>query len=132
VAKWGDPICTVSFVNWDGKELQSITVSSGDTPVYSGDTPQREATAQRAYTFSGWEPEIAAAWDDAVYKAAYTESARTYTVKFLDWDGTELQRKSVAYGDTPAYSGKTPARAAEGGTRYNGDLFGDPYGHVCG
>ena len=38
--------------------------------------------------------------------------AETYTVRFVDWDGTELQSGEVARGQMPAYAGKTPKRAS--------------------
>ena len=34
----------VSFVNWDGEELQSGTLQSGATPKYEGEEPKREQT----------------------------------------------------------------------------------------
>ena len=37
---------------------------------------------------------------------------RLYTVKFLDFDGSELQSGEYSYGETPVYTGETPSRPA--------------------
>jgi len=68
---------TVKFVNADGTVLQSGKMASGETPVYAGETPTKEADAQYSYTFEGWNPAIAAVDGDATYTAAYTKTAHT-------------------------------------------------------
>ena len=103
---------TVKFVNEDGTVLQSGSVAYGKTPVYEGEAPTKAATAQFSYTFAGWDKEIAAVTGAATYTATYTETVNKYTVRFLNADGTELQSGSVAYGETPAYAGETPEKAA--------------------
>ena len=103
---------TVIFKNEDGTELQSGSVAYGETPVYSGATPTKGATAQYTYTFAGWTPVIEAVTGDATYTATYTETLRSYTVTFNDEDGTELQSGSVAYGDTPVYTEAEPTKTA--------------------
>ncbi len=103
---------TISFVNEDGTELQSGKVAYGETPVYSGETPEKEATAQYTYTFAGWDAEIATVTGDATYTATYTSTVNEYTITFVNEDGTELQSGKVAYGETPVYSGETPEKEA--------------------
>ncbi len=41
-----------------------------------------------------------------------TVKVKTYTVKFLNEDGTELQKKEMVYGEMPVYDGGTPTKAA--------------------
>ncbi len=41
----------------------------------------------------------------------YEKELRSYTVRWLNWDGTELYRKTEKYGATPVYGGVTPTRA---------------------
>lgn len=59
----------IKFVNWDDSELQTSYVLEGVTPVYSGETPERPMDDIFVYGFKGWTPEIAAATEDATYKA---------------------------------------------------------------
>ena len=48
---------------------------------------------------------------DQTVHAVYSETLRSYTVRFLDFDGSELQSSSYLYGMTPGIS-KVPARAS--------------------
>ena len=81
-------------------------------PEYMGEIPVRNATDYYTYTFKGWKPEIAAVTEAADYVAEYDSAAVTYTVRFLDYDGTPLQEGDLAYGDMPEYTGETLTRAA--------------------
>ncbi len=103
---------TITFLNEDGTELQSSEVAYGETPVYTGATPTKDADTQYTYTFAGWDPEIANVTGDATYKATYTATVNKYTIRFVNDDGTVLQSGLVAYGETPAYTGETPTKAA--------------------
>lgn len=42
-----------------------------------------------------------------------TFKLKTFTIKFVNDDGTELQSVTVAYGKTPAYTGETPEKPAD-------------------
>lgn len=43
-------------------------------------------------------------------EALYTFSSNKYTVRWVNYDGTELKRESVTEGTIPSYSGTTPTR----------------------
>jgi uncharacterized repeat protein (TIGR02543 family) len=103
----------IKFVNFDGTVLQESDVKYGDTPAYNGETPVRAATAQYTYAFAGWTPEIDTVKGIATYTAKYTSTVNSYTVKFVNYDGTELYSKILDYGSYPTYGGKVPTRAAD-------------------
>lgn len=85
---------------YDGEEL----LSAGDYAF--GDTvqapiPERESTESVAYIFSGWDKPVTAATKDVKYYAQFTTAARTYTIRFVDSDGTILAEQELEYGQTP-------------------------------
>ncbi|MBQ3265765.1 MAG: hypothetical protein IJH07_08315, partial [Ruminococcus sp.] len=113
---------TIQFVDEDGTELQSSEVEYGAVPVYTSETPTKEATAQYTYAFDGWKdntttygkddplPEVTG---DQTYTAVYKDVTNTYTVIWQNEDGTELEKDEyVPYGTTPSYDGATPTKAA--------------------
>jgi hypothetical protein len=103
---------TIRFVNYNDEPLLEAEYEYGATPVYEGAAPERPSTAQYAYTFAGWEPVITAVTGEATYKAVFTETLRTYTVVWKNWDGTVLETdENVPYGATPAYDGAIPEKA---------------------
>ena len=80
-------------------------------PAYNGNTPTKESTAEFDYAFAGWTPDIDIVTGDATYTATYTATRRSYTITFVDEDGTTvLQSSEVEYGQTPVYSGETPTK----------------------
>ncbi len=113
---------TIEFINEDGTTvLQSGSCDYGAVPAYTGNVPSKAADEQYTYTFAGWTdgtnnygptdalPKVN---DDVSYTAIYVSAARTYTVKFTDESGKELQSSDIAYGQTPSYTGTEPAKAA--------------------
>ena len=103
---------TIKFVNDDGTVLQTSELSEGVTPVYSGATPTKAATAEFTYSFAGWTPAITAVTGAQTYTATFNAIKNQYEIIFQNEDGTVLQRSNFAYGVTPVYSGPTPTKQA--------------------
>ena len=93
--------------------LRSGEIAYGETPAYTGEAPTKPADAQYSYTFKGWTPEIGPVTAAANYTAVYDRVLNKYTVSFVDEDGTVLRSGEIAYGETPAYTGETPAKPAD-------------------
>ena len=103
----------VTFLDEDGQTvLDEQEVAYGDVPEYAGEQPAKTADEQYVYTFTGWDKEIVAVIEDAVYIAQYEATANQFTIRFLNYDGTELQVEQLTYGATPEYTGATPVRDA--------------------
>ena len=80
---------TITFVDEDGTtELDEQTLDYWATPVYAGETPTKEATAQYTYTFSGWTPAIATVTADATYTATYSSEVNEYDLTIAVNDDT--------------------------------------------
>ena len=91
------PNSIVTFRNYDNAVLQKDTLEYGSLPVYRGDTPAKEATAQYTYIFKGWTPAIIPTAEDAVYTATYDSIVNKYILKVLI-DGEIVYSDSIAYG----------------------------------
>ena len=61
----------VTFVNYDGRVLQSGNVNYGSLPAYKGVAPTKAATANYRYKFKGWTPALAKVTGQATYKAVF-------------------------------------------------------------
>ncbi|MBR0157363.1 MAG: InlB B-repeat-containing protein, partial [Clostridia bacterium] len=102
---------TITFINEDGTILQQTTVEYGTMPVFSGETPTKEATAQYTYTFANWTPEIVEVTGDATYTAVFTETVNKYTVTWII-DG-ETETEEYEYGAMPAHADPTKEATAQ-------------------
>ena len=96
---------TITFVDEDGTtELDEQTLDYWATPVYAGETPTKEATAEYTYTFSGWTPDIATVTWDAIYTATYSSTVNQYEVSIASDDETkwtvDVTTATVDYGTT--------------------------------
>ena len=102
----------IRFVDYNGTTLQTGPVLRNTMPTPPAN-PTRESDAQYDYSFKAWSPTIVAATENATYTATYNMALRSYTVRFLNYDGTVLQTETLDYGTTPSYTGKTPTYADE-------------------
>ncbi len=97
-------------------------VPYGEKPAYDGTTPEKAATDQYSYTFDKWvlleNPAVTLSDDDTVtgdvtYLAVYTAALRSYTVTWVNEDGTVLETdRQVTYGSMPVYDGTAPEKVS--------------------
>lgn len=109
----------ITFKNEDGTELQSSKVAYGEMPVYNGETPTKKATDEFTYEFAGWSPAISEVTGEVTYTATFNEVKQTYKIVFVNANGEQLQTSEVEYGETPAYTGETPTKAADAQYTYS-------------
>ena len=105
---------TVTWKNEDGTVLETDNdVPYGTTPSYDGAEPTKKGDAQYSYTFSKWHIELSAVTGNITYIATYAQTVNTYTVKWVNEDGTELETdEKVPYGDMPEYNGEEPKKTS--------------------
>ena len=94
----------VVFQDEGGTELQSGEVEYGTTPTYEGEKPHKDADVQYTYTFSGWDPEITAVESAQIYTAKYNSTVNSYTITWLNEDGSEISHETLEYGVTPTHA----------------------------
>ena len=121
VAVTGDTTYTAEFnattniykITWkNGNSVLKINeVRYGEMPTYSGDIPQKTATAQYTYVFKGWSPEVSAVTGDTTYNAVFDAILNEYTI-IWKCDDKVLQTDKIAYGETPKFNGTTPQKEA--------------------
>lgn len=99
----GNSLYAIRFLNYDNTVLESTKVLSGVTPTYTGETPYR-----KGYNFTGWNPALYPANKDQDYVATF--EIETFTIRFLDDDGTVLETQTFDYGKIPFYSKGTPTK----------------------
>ena len=90
---------TITFVNWDGSNLQTTSVTEGEMPQYTGSTPARPDDEEYTYTFSGWTPAIVAATEDATYTANYTATPKSQGINQITNDKWEMTNKIIRDGN---------------------------------
>lgn len=105
----------IRFLYEDGTSFFEKTYHYGEE--ISAPNTDREQNVAYRYEFIGWKEPFSTVTCDADYTALYREILREYTVVFVDYDGKEISRATVAYGEIPAIP-TPPERAEEGGFRY--------------
>jgi len=104
---------TVKWVNWDGSEVRTDTEVPYGTKLEVPADPTRAADAQYTYTFKGWDKPLEKVTKDVTYTAVYDKAVNKYTVKWVNWDGSEVRTDTeVPYG-TKLEAPANPTRAAD-------------------
>ena len=85
-------VYTVTWNNWDGTELEKDEkVFKDTTPTFDGETPTKDEDDIYTYTFSGWNPAVAAVTGDTTYTAQFTATPKPHEhdgVAFQPWTST--------------------------------------------
>ena len=102
----------VTFMDDEGNVLFYEMYSYGQTPDPSYEVG-KDSDAQYDYTFAGWSPALGPVTGDATYTATFTRTIRSYTITFVNEDGTTLYSEVLEYGQMPEYEGETPTKAAD-------------------
>ncbi|MEG1753746.1 MAG: InlB B-repeat-containing protein, partial [Christensenella sp.] len=82
----------VLFVDYDGKELQRETLDLG-VAITAPKNPTRVG-----YTFKGWTPAVDKTVPAKNVRYTATYGINSYEVKFVDFDGKELQKDTLDFG----------------------------------
>ena len=102
---------TAKFFDYDGTLLWETTLDYGTQIVYGGDKkPVREKDVQFEYTFSDWNAPLGIITDDISFLPVFSSTLRSYTIRFVNYNGDLLKESSVEYGTSPAYDGITPEK----------------------
>ena len=105
-----DNLVSVQFVDYDGKEIQSSSVTIGESiSAYAPNDPVRENTDKAEYTFAGWKsnnPEdtkvyskyqLPAATEDVVFTATYSEEKVTSGQNLLQFFRSIFERINLIF-----------------------------------
>ena len=96
-------------VTWvvDGVVTEETYVAGSELVVPAD--PVKEGDAQYSYTFTGWDKELVTKVEaDATYEAVFEQTVNSYTVTWMNLDGTVLATETYEYGQTPEYKGEAP------------------------
>ncbi len=108
----------VTFMNADGNVLEVQYVDKGEDAI---DPTTREnnplsptiaSTVQYDFTFAGWDSALTDVFSERTITATYTESLRSYTIKYVS-KGVTMQESSGLYGENVPYVGIAPTYTAE-------------------
>ena len=107
-AQWSINSYTITWLQDDGSLIDRTAVLYGQMPTHAA--PTKEPTSEYTYTFAGWYPEVVVVTGSATYIATYSINAKSYTVTYLDWDGTELYVEQVEEGHDAVGPPTVPSR----------------------
>ena len=110
----------VTFMNADGDVLEVQYVDKGEDAidptkrVDSPLSPTIASTISHDFTFAGWDGSLLDVFSERIITATYTESLRSYTIKYVS-KGVTLQESIGLYGENVPYTGVNPTYTAEEG-----------------
>lgn len=108
----------VTFMNADGNILEVQYVDKGEDaidPTTREDNPlipTIPSTISHDFTFAGWDGILTGVFSERTITATYTESLRSYTIKYVS-KGVTMQESTGLYGENVPYTGIIPTYTAE-------------------
>ena len=95
------PNKTVTFVDWDGKEI-----GKPQSVKYGGAATAPSAPSREGYTWQGWDKVFNNVTSDIIVMAIYSKNR--YNVRFIGENGSILKTEQVYYLDAATPPGVTP------------------------
>ena len=109
-----DAAFKVRFVDWDDSEIEIQTVD------YTAAASPSQTPSREGHTFTGWDKDFSRVVANMTVKAQY--EALSYSVTFLNWDGTQLgATQTVTYGHA-AVAPSVPERSGYVFAGWNADF----------
>ena len=115
--KFTEHYYTITLLNEDGSLFATVKALFGN-PLDNLPTPEPE---QEGYVFDKWLPDIQAVSGDATYTASFRIA--TFTIRFLNYDGSVLQSEVLEYGATPVYKEDTPIKVGSTFLGWKPDIY---------
>ena len=114
---------TITYKDQGGSAFSGTHASGYPTTHTYGTATTLKTASKTGYTFGGWytSSDCSGSAVTTLGATAYTAditlyakwTINTYTIRFLNYDGSVLQSGSVNYGVTPTYSGSTPSKPTD-------------------
>ena len=111
-AEFAPNIYVITFMNDDSTVISAQQYGYGQMPI-APEFPTKAATAEYTYTFAGWIPEIVAVIGDATYKATFNATKNSYSITWLNEDGSLIDPTTVEYGVVPTHADPIKENTAE-------------------
>ena len=112
----------VTFFDDDGTTVLGVAKTLlGETPVWTGATPEKASSAEFSYEFSGWSTDGSTIVDIATLEAnapmslqaVYAATTRSYTITWKLDSETEIGSETLLYGATPVHADASKPATAE-------------------
>ena len=111
-AEFAPNIYVITFMNDDSTVISAQQYGYGQMPI-APEFSTKAATAEYTYTFAGWIPEIVAVIGDATYKATFNATKNSYSITWLNEDGSLIDQTTVEYGVVPTHADPIKENTAE-------------------
>ena len=106
-------VYTVIWLNGDGSQLDRKTYTEGQDEPATDKTPTKASDAENVYAFSKWDNGVTEG-NAKTYAPEFTATAKaSYTIIWLNGDGSQLDSKTYTEGQREPTTDKTPTKASD-------------------